>query len=82
MLRLDPLIHRLSPLSWADQIMAGIERMPGSDNWKGLKTMRIMDGGDLVIKPGMVFELEPNACKGNAQVDKQMTEDYIKIDNA
>lgn len=43
--------------------------------------MRIMDGGDLVIKPGMVFELEPNACKGNAQVDKQMTEDYIKIDN-
>lgn len=26
-------------------------------------------GGDLVLKPGMVFEMEPNACKGRHRVN-------------
>lgn len=28
-----------------------------------------MVGGDAVTKPGMVFELEPNACLGKHQVN-------------
>jgi Xaa-Pro aminopeptidase len=64
---LTPLIHSLAPIRWVSQLMVGIENLPGNERY-GMKSMPVM-GGDLVIKPGMVFELEPNACRGKHRIN-------------
>lgn len=60
---LTPLIHSLNPLGWVSAAQVGIERVPGFENRKGVGS-KALTGGDLVIRAGMVFELEPNACQG------------------
>jgi Xaa-Pro aminopeptidase len=66
---LTPLIHSLTPTAYVSYIGMGIlERLPGIDRYKGIRTIPPL-GGDLTIKPGMVFELEPNACRGNHRVN-------------
>lgn len=60
---LTPLIHSLNPLGWVSATQVGIDQVPGFENRKGVIGKPLM-GGDLVIRAGMVFELEPNACKG------------------
>jgi Xaa-Pro dipeptidase len=64
---LTPLIHSLAPIRWVSQYMVGIENLPGNETY-GMKAVPVI-GGDLVIKPGMVFELEPNACRGKHRVN-------------
>ena len=66
---LTPHIHTLSPLGWVSMIHGRIEEAPGME-WVGGKAHSVgVKGGDLVIKPGMVFEMEPNACKGMHRVN-------------
>lgn len=65
---LTPLIHSLAPLVWVGHLYVGIERLPGIENYKGIRPLPPW-GGELVIKPGMLFELEPNACKGKYRVN-------------
>lgn len=65
---LTPLIHSLSPLVWVGPTYVGIDELPGIQNYKGIRTVPSW-GDDLVIKPGMVFELEPNACKDKQRVN-------------
>jgi Xaa-Pro dipeptidase len=60
---LTPLIHSLNPLGSASATLVGAERVPEIQNLKGIRP-RPLNGGDLVIQAGMVFELEPNACRG------------------
>lgn len=65
---LSPLIHSLAPLVYVGHLYVGIEQLPGIQNYKGVRAMPPW-GGELVIKPGMLFELEPNACKGKHRVN-------------
>lgn len=60
---LTPLIHSMSPSGWTSQMVVGIERLPGGEKYQGMKAIPVK-GGDLIIKPGMVFELEPGPCRG------------------
>lgn len=60
---LTPLIHSLNPIGWTSATQVGIEQMPGHEKYQSLRDRPVM-GGELVIRPGMVFELEPNACRG------------------
>jgi Xaa-Pro aminopeptidase len=65
---LTPLIHSLNPLVWTSATAVGIEALPGIEKykWVGLRPAR---GEKLVIEAGMVFELEPNACRGKQRVN-------------
>ena len=65
----SPLIHSMNPQIVASgRTQVGIEKMPGIEKFKGIKG-NPSRGDDLVIKPGMVFELEPNACLGKHRVN-------------
>jgi len=65
----SPLIHSLNPqMAASGGTQIRIEQMPGIMNYKGIKG-NPSRGGDLVLKPGMVFELEPNACIGKHRVN-------------
>ncbi len=65
---LTPLIHTLSPLSWVGYMNVGISQLNQIYDYEGLSTIPIR-GADLVLKPGMVFELEPNACRGKHRIN-------------
>lgn len=76
---LTPLIHSLNPLQLVSQRQVRmIENLPGLEDYnpaywqkgeyKGGKA-RPMTGGDVVIKPGMSFAMEPNACRGKMRVN-------------
>jgi Xaa-Pro dipeptidase len=64
---LTPLIHSMSPLIWVSSVHTGIEQVPGARK-AGARTVPPL-GSELKIKPGMVFALEPNACKGKYRVN-------------
>ncbi len=66
---LTPLIHSLSPLGWTSATALGIEGVAGLDAIKSRVRTRPVNGGNLVLKPGMVFELEANACRGKYRVN-------------
>lgn len=65
---LMPLIHNLSPIGWAGPSSVGLE-----DEWPELKNYQGgmhsgLKSSELVIEPGMVFALEPDACRGRKKV--------------
>ena len=66
---LTPLIHSLAPIKWTSGSAVGIEQAAGVEWAKEVLRSRPVVGSDLVLKPGMVFELEPNACKGRHRVN-------------
>lgn len=66
---LTPLIHSLSPIAWTNGSAVGMEKAAGLAALKGSIRSRPLSGGDLVLQPGMVFKLEPNACRGKYRVN-------------
>jgi len=65
----SPLLHSLNPqMAASGSTQVRIEQMPGIKEYKGIKG-NPSRGGDLVLKPGMVFEVEPNACIGKHRVN-------------
>lgn len=66
----SPLIHSLNPQSAASGAaqVGTAENMPGIEGYKGVKG-NPPRGGELVLQPGMVFELEPNACRDRHRVN-------------
>jgi len=58
---LTPLIHSMNPMLCIGPTGVRIDSLPGKDAYRQLGSSRIR-GGELVLEPGMVFELEPNAC--------------------
>lgn len=66
---LTPLIHSLSPTAWVGRHTVGIDQIPGIQHYKGYQAEILVPRKDLVIKPGMVFELEPNASRGKYRVN-------------
>jgi Xaa-Pro aminopeptidase len=65
---LTPLIHSMMPLLFVSMMRYDTTHLPGAGSFKGLKTTPVL-GGDLVVREGMVMELEPNACKGMNRVN-------------
>ncbi|MBI2830210.1 MAG: aminopeptidase P family protein [Chloroflexi bacterium] len=65
---LTPLIHSMNPMLCIGPTGVHIERMPGVKAYPQIGSAHIR-GGEMVLKPGMVFELEPNACIGLNRVN-------------
>ena len=67
---LTPLIHSLNPYICLGPMGVGIEQLPGIEKYSQVTELETpMVGGDVVIKSGMVFELEPNACSGKHRIN-------------
>lgn len=58
---LTPLIHSLNPMLCIGSTGVRIQSLPGVENYRQVGTGHIRGGG-VILEPGMVFELEPNAC--------------------
>jgi len=65
---LTPLIHSLNPHLCIGPTGVRIEFLANEGNYSKISSGRIR-GGDVIIKPGMIFELEPNACIGNHRIN-------------
>ncbi len=57
---ITPMLHSLSPLAWVGRVEASTKGDKGKGAW---------DSKDLILEPGMVFELEPNAQRGKHRVN-------------
>lgn len=67
---LTPLIHSLNPLMLVSQMAVGVEKyLPGAELYKGVRGMDRITGADMIIKPNMIFELEPNCHFSNHRVN-------------
>ncbi|MBI2829791.1 MAG: aminopeptidase P family protein [Chloroflexi bacterium] len=71
---LTPLIHSMNPQLCVCRTQVGmLERYPGASALSAIGISQIapsrIRGGEIVLKPGMVFELEPNACIGKRRVN-------------
>ncbi len=60
-----PLIHSLNPRGgwFTSSRRIRVHQMPGIEKYQWIQSAPLR-GGDLVIKPDMVFAFEPNACRG------------------
>ena len=66
---LTPVVHTFNPLMAASgRTQVGIEQLPGITTVKGYQG-RGTRGGHVVIQPGMVFSMQPNACRGRYRVN-------------
>ena len=63
-----PLVHSLSPNHLVGHLRVGMERMPGYQESHRVTPIKPY-GGERVLVPGMVIEMEPNACIGNWRVN-------------
>lgn len=68
---LTPLIHSLSPAIAVGGRGQGLAQLPGIAKYQGMESLPIarVTRGDLVIRKGMTFEFEPNACMGKHRVN-------------
>ncbi len=66
---LTPMIHSVAPLGWVGGMGFNLEQMP--EHLKHFrKDMPLeMGGRDIVLKDGMSFAFEPNACRGQRRVN-------------
>lgn len=67
-----PLVHSLNPAGWIGQTSINMEQLEGTQEGRieGKASKRkIVSGGELVIRPGMTFAFEPNACIGTHRVN-------------
>ena len=56
---MSPLSHNILPLQCVGVVSEGIENMTGVfDHFKNILEIPIF-GGDIVLRPGMTFQLEP-----------------------
>ncbi|MBI2830043.1 MAG: aminopeptidase P family protein [Chloroflexi bacterium] len=65
---LTPQIHNMNPMLCIGPTGVRFETMPGFKDYRQLGPSHIR-GGEVVLQPGMVFELEPNACIGRHRVN-------------
>lgn len=67
-----PLIHSLNPPAWLGQTSINMEQLEGTQEGRieGKTSKRkAVSGGELVLRPGMTFAFEPNACIGTHRVN-------------
>ncbi|MBI2829739.1 MAG: aminopeptidase P family protein [Chloroflexi bacterium] len=65
---MTPLIHSMNPSYCTGSTGVNVNRIPKWEAYPQFGTGRIR-GGEVVLKPGMVFELEPNACLGTHRIN-------------
>ncbi|OGP63632.1 MAG: hypothetical protein A2169_00595 [Deltaproteobacteria bacterium RBG_13_47_9] len=65
---ITPLIHSLNPLCWVSETNSRFEELPGIERYKDVIVTPVI-GRDMEIRPGTVWELEPNACLGKHKVN-------------
>ena len=63
-----PLIHSMNPMACIAPSGVRILSVPGVEAYGEVGTGRIR-GGDVVLEPGMVFELEANPCMGRHRIN-------------
>jgi Xaa-Pro aminopeptidase len=64
---LCPLIHSLSPQMCGSQLQIGMTGIPGLERYGKIPEIPVRHG-EVVLKPGMLFELEPNPGRGRYRV--------------
>lgn len=64
---LSPLIHSLMPLAYVSPMRLDEKQIPELKRFRGVTLAKQL--GDLILKPGMVFEFEPNASLGKNRVN-------------
>jgi Xaa-Pro dipeptidase len=58
-----PLFHSLNPQCWFGRTAVGLDQLAGTEEGTiETPANHQVIGGDLVMRPGMVFAFEPNAC--------------------
>ncbi|MBI2829965.1 MAG: aminopeptidase P family protein [Chloroflexi bacterium] len=65
---MTPLIHSMNPHHCTGPTGVNVNRIPKWEAYPQFGTGRIR-GGEVVLKPGMIFELEPNACLGTHRIN-------------
>ncbi|MBI2829964.1 MAG: aminopeptidase P family protein [Chloroflexi bacterium] len=65
---MTPLIHSMNPHNCTGPTGVNVNRIPRWESYPQFNTGRIR-GAEVVLKPGMVFELEPNACLGTHRIN-------------
>lgn len=66
---LTPLIHNVSPIGgFMSTTAAGIAELDEFKNFSGLHETPLV-GGDAIVRPNTVFELEPNASIGTHRIN-------------
>ena len=65
---LTPVNHSVGPICWSSKSGVGIEQMPGMEGYRGIGE-RPLWGAELEFKEGMLWELEPNACRTDHRVN-------------
>lgn len=64
-----PLIHSMNPMACIGRTGVNLMYVKGlEERYPGVGGGRIR-GGHVVLRPGMTFEVEPNACKGRRRVN-------------
>lgn len=66
---LTPLIHSQAPLALVGGMGLDMQKSPVASALEGKALGAPQKSDDAEIKPGMVFELEPNACRGKNRVN-------------
>jgi Xaa-Pro aminopeptidase len=64
-----PLLHSVSPLAWVGGMAKNLDRVPDSVKPYRHEMDIKMPNRDLVLKEGMSFAFEPNACRGQRRVN-------------
>ncbi len=66
---LTPMIHSVAPLGWVGGMGFNLDHMPPA--LKSFRPAMQVEFGtrDLLLREGMSFALEPNACKGQHRVN-------------
>jgi Xaa-Pro aminopeptidase len=64
---LCPLIHSVSPQMCGSQLQIGMTGLPGLERYGNIPEIPVRHG-EIVLKPGMLFELEPNPGRGRDRV--------------
>ena len=67
---LTPLIHTMNPIVYGSGTLSGLDQVPELKGYPGVKEAPMKQAArDFVLKPGVLFELEPNACRGRRRVN-------------
>jgi len=67
---LTPLAHTMNPNWLTSGLIKGLDQLSEFKGYVGLQEAPMSPSArNLVLKPGMMFELEPNACRGTQKVN-------------
>jgi len=67
---LTPLAHTMNPIIYASGLVKGLDQIPEFKDYAGFKEVSMRPTArDYLLEPGVMFELEPNACRGIQKVN-------------